>query len=412
MRTGLIISGTAHAVLLGIALGGVPFFEREERELQNVVSVTLEELPRAPVEQTTAPEDWDIATDVASIAMPQIIDEVIEAPTEETLPDEAVTDEVEAPSARDTDPDLTALLEALAQPEVAVEVDAPDEEQVASLPTEQPVTDVSQTPDRPTAPRPPGLSPMAAPAAPSLPRLPSAPPPPSERVEETPEEEPVEEPVAEEEPVEEPVAEEAPVEEPAEEEPVAEDVPAEPTPEELEAQEIARLASVRPRIRPSDHAIRNEPPPAAEEPETQVAAAKPEEEAPSEDTERPQQSASSTGQPTVTRRVSSGPPLTETEKDDLRFAIQRCWRVPPRLEGEEDASIVVAVEFDPNGNIVGGIRLVEPAKNILFTDLAYGAARSALIRCGRGGFDLPRAKYERWKTVEFVFDPRGVSARW
>ena len=143
-----------------------------------------------------------------------------------------------------------------------------------------------------------------------------------------------------------------------------------------------------------------------------MAAAEPEEEAPSEETERPQQSASSTGQPTVTRRVSSGPPLTETEKDDLRFAIQRCWRVPPRLEGEEDASIVVAVEFDPNGNIVGGIRLVEPAKNILFTDLAYGAARSALIRCGRGGFDLPRAKYERWKTVEFVFDPRGVSARW
>jgi hypothetical protein len=42
---------------------------------------------------------------------------------------------------------------------------------------------------------------------------------------------------------------------------------------------------------------------------------------------------------------------------------------------------------------------------------AYGAARSAIIRCGAEGFDLPAEKYDSWKEIEMTFDPEKMRNR-
>ena len=39
---------------------------------------------------------------------------------------------------------------------------------------------------------------------------------------------------------------------------------------------------------------------------------------------------------------------------------------------------------------------------------AYEAGRRAIIICGDKGFSLPPEKYEQWKDIEMVFDPKGM----
>ena len=36
---------------------------------------------------------------------------------------------------------------------------------------------------------------------------------------------------------------------------------------------------------------------------------------------------------------------------------------------------------------------------------AFAAARRAIIRCGRDGYDLPAEKYDRWRSIEMTFNP-------
>ncbi|KIT15547.1 hypothetical protein jaqu_27950 [Jannaschia aquimarina] len=42
---------------------------------------------------------------------------------------------------------------------------------------------------------------------------------------------------------------------------------------------------------------------------------------------------------------------------------------------------------------------------------AFEAARRAIIRCARGGYDLPSEKYAHWQQVEITFDPTSMSLR-
>ena len=111
--------------------------------------------------------------------------------------------------------------------------------------------------------------------------------------------------------------------------------------------------------------------------------------------------------------VAVGPPLTAGEKEGLKLAVQQCWVVPAGLEGASDLRVVLAVELDPDGRIIGSPRLIEPASaDDPQVRAAYEAARRALLRCQGKGYDLPREKYEQWKNLEVGFDPRGMLERW
>ncbi len=284
MKTGLAISGGAHAAFLLVAAFGLPFMSPREEVSETVTQVELISVEDFNKPPESAPEVApDIFAESEAMMMPSLGEDIdVEAPDEEIAPEIAEKDYVEDPSEQDKAADLSALIEALAQPEVAVEVGGIDE-----------APDTSGA-FAPAAPAPSGLSRPSAPSRPS-PGLPTlggrdaplsaqALPPPNRQkppaidtssdtpaeetpaeeatevaevpVEETPvEEAPVEEAAAEETPVEEtPVAEETPTEEPAPEDAteVAEETPEEPvelTPEELALQ---ALASVRPQVKPRD----------------------------------------------------------------------------------------------------------------------------------------------------------------
>jgi hypothetical protein len=60
----------------------------------------------------------------------------------------------------------------------------------------------------------------------------------------------------------------------------------------------------------------------------------------------------------------------------------------------------------------GSIRLVEIIEGTeAGADLAFEAARRAIIRCGRNGYDLPQESYDHWRNIEAVFNPDGMRMR-
>ena len=104
-----------------------------------------------------------------------------------------------------------------------------------------------------------------------------------------------------------------------------------------------------------------------------------------------------------------GPPLTGSEKDGLRLAVQRCWNVPAGLRDAQELKVTLAAELAANGEVINAsIRLIEPAQapDGRFQQ-AYEAGRRALIRCSPYG-DLPRDKYAQWRNIEVVFNPEGM----
>jgi hypothetical protein len=83
--------------------------------------------------------------------------------------------------------------------------------------------------------------------------------------------------------------------------------------------------------------------------------------------------------------------------------------VPAGLRDAQDLQVVIGASFDADGAVIpGSIHLVEPnpMPDPRFQQ-AFEAGRRALIRCSPYS-GLPREKYGQWRTVDFVFDPRGM----
>mgnify|MGYP001481798335 CR=1 FL=1 len=103
---------------------------------------------------------------------------------------------------------------------------------------------------------------------------------------------------------------------------------------------------------------------------------------------------------------AEGPALTKDEKEGLRDDVQACWIVD---EGSlvSNVTVTVAMSMTPEGKVKGGsLRLIsgeggsDRAKKI-----AFEAARRAILRCQKKGYDLPKEKYEHWREIEIIFDP-------
>ena len=118
-------------------------------------------------------------------------------------------------------------------------------------------------------------------------------------------------------------------------------------------------------------------------------------------------------EPTVTDATETslpdGPPLTSSEKDGLRLAVQRCWNVPAGLRDANQLKVTLAAELAADGAVINAsIRLIDPspAPDARFQQ-AYEAGRRALIRCSPYS-DLPRDKFGQWRDIEVVFNPEGM----
>lgn len=109
--------------------------------------------------------------------------------------------------------------------------------------------------------------------------------------------------------------------------------------------------------------------------------------------------------------VPMGDPLTLSERDGLRFAIQNCWNVGAL--SVEAAMMTVSVGFtltpggvpDQNSLRLAGYQGGSEAA----AQQAFDVARRAILMCGRDGYPLPASKYGRWRDVVVDFRPDGVS---
>ena len=103
-----------------------------------------------------------------------------------------------------------------------------------------------------------------------------------------------------------------------------------------------------------------------------------------------------------------GEPLTDSEKDGFKLALQRCWNVPAGLRDASNLRVVVGAALGASGDVINvSIRLIEPspAPDGRFEQL-FEATRRAIIRCSP--FDLPREKYAQWRNIEVVANPEGI----
>ncbi len=103
--------------------------------------------------------------------------------------------------------------------------------------------------------------------------------------------------------------------------------------------------------------------------------------------------------------IPEGPPMTRGEKEGLRVAVSQCWSLGSASSDAMRTTVVVMVDMDRAGKPTG-IRMVDwEGPSQAGADIAYQAARRAVLICGRSGYDLPAEKYGQWREIEMTFNP-------
>ena len=367
MTAGAYISGGGHtALILGLLFGG--WFTGDPPlapETADVSVITSEQFAAL-----SAPENAPVTqVDIPTPATPEVEDSAVPAPRPQAPPTETDAPEVEPP----TDPD--------ALPEVPDQPTPPDPELTEDVPDlvvpEPPAPDVpiiapeSDTPQVQEAPR---VAPSPVPESPLSPEIADTATPRVSPDAETPMQ--------------------------------AEDLP-EAAPEEAtteivtEAETPASAApsiSARPTARPVRQAVvepKPATPAAATSTDDAVAAA-----IANDVTEQP---AAEPARP----NVPVGPPLTGSEKEGLRVAVQQCWNTGSLSTEALRVTVVVGVSLAKDGKPnVGSITMLDYFDgDDAAARKAYEAARRAIIRCGTNGYKLPVEKYEQWRDIEMTFNP-------
>ncbi|MEE9545498.1 MAG: energy transducer TonB [Rhodospirillales bacterium] len=109
----------------------------------------------------------------------------------------------------------------------------------------------------------------------------------------------------------------------------------------------------------------------------------------------------------LSRRYDTSRPLTISEIDLVRQQIARCWNLPAGAKDAENLVIEIWVAMNPDGTVRQA--RIQQQERMLTDSFFRAAAESALRavlnkRCQP--FKLPRKKYDRWKTLTLVFNPK------
>jgi hypothetical protein len=184
---------------------------------------------------------------------------------------------------------------------------------------------------------------------------------------------------------------------------------------------LAPVKSVRPKSRPADLLTRREEP----EPEPEVTP-EPEKVAKAEPKPKPAPKPVESPEDLIAKQIAAdmaaaakqtatagpggaGQALTDTERKGLVVAVQDCWSVPIGIQNASELVVTLAVDLAPNGGLSSSPKLIEPSSADGQIQQAFEAARRALIACAP--YDLPPEKYETWKRLEVVFNPKNMVLR-
>lgn len=175
---------------------------------------------------------------------------------------------------------------------------------------------------------------------------------------------------------------------------------------------LAPVKSVRPKSRPADLLTRREEP----EPEPDVKP-EPEKVAKAEPKPAEDQTALDIAAAIAADQQKSntagpggqGTAITDEERRGLILAVQDCWSVPVGIRDASELVVVLAVDLAPNGGLISSPKLIEPKTADGQIQQAFEAARRALIACAP--YNLPPEKYDTWKRLEVVFNPKKMVLR-
>ena len=109
----------------------------------------------------------------------------------------------------------------------------------------------------------------------------------------------------------------------------------------------------------------------------------------------------------LSRRYATSRPLTISEIDLVRQQIAGCWNLPAGAKDAENLVIEIWVAMNPDGT-VRQARIKQQQR--MLTDSFFRAAAESALRAVLNKrcqpFKLPRKKYDRWKTMTLVFNPK------
>ena len=106
------------------------------------------------------------------------------------------------------------------------------------------------------------------------------------------------------------------------------------------------------------------------------------------------------------RSFDSSEPVTISEIDNVRQQITKCWNIQAGAKNAQDMIIEISVAM----NIDGTVRQAKIKNKGMQSDpflraMAESALRAVLNkRCQP--FKLPRDKFDRWKTMKLLFNPK------
>lgn len=101
--------------------------------------------------------------------------------------------------------------------------------------------------------------------------------------------------------------------------------------------------------------------------------------------------------------------LSITEEDALRRQIEQCWNPPIGARDAEDLVVEVIISVNPD-RTVAETEIVDKLRYA--SDSFFRAAADAAVRALRNPkcspLELAPEKYQQWKRINFVFDPRDM----
>lgn len=123
--------------------------------------------------------------------------------------------------------------------------------------------------------------------------------------------------------------------------------------------------------------------------------------------------AATSAPPAADPSLPVGPPMTASEREGLRVAVQQCWNIGSLSSEAMRTTVTLSVEMEQDGRpVVSSIRMIaSEGGSDAAARQAYEAARRAIIRCGARGFDLPVEKYAQWRDIEMTFNPERMRIR-
>jgi hypothetical protein len=106
------------------------------------------------------------------------------------------------------------------------------------------------------------------------------------------------------------------------------------------------------------------------------------------------------------RSFDNSRPISMSVIDLVRQQIAKCWSLPAGAKDAENMIIEIAVDMNTDGTVRGAsIKNTRSQFDPFLRAMAESALRAVLNKSCQP-FKLPRDKYDRWKTMTLIFNPK------